>query len=89
MSARRFQHEAPSALSYADHKKGERCLIQTQYSAKSLELLEEKVAQFPRGARFALMETSPETQDQRQLEDRVTELFEKKGMVIERQPPHP
>ena len=55
-----------------------------QYSAKSLELLEAKVAQFPRGTRFSLTETSPQNQDQKKLDDQVQALFEKNGMVLER-----
>jgi hypothetical protein len=53
-----------------------------QYNPKSLELLEAKVAQFPRGTRFSLIPTSPQNRDQMQLEDQVQELFEKNGMTI-------
>jgi hypothetical protein len=53
-----------------------------QYNSKSLELLEAKIAQFPRGTRFSLTPTSPQNRDQMQLEDRVQELFEKNGMIL-------
>jgi len=53
-----------------------------QYNFKSLELLEAKIAQFPRGTRFSLTPTSPQNRDQMQLEDRVQELFEKNGMIL-------
>jgi hypothetical protein len=53
-----------------------------QYHPTSLELLEEKIAQFPRGTRFSLISTSPQNRDQMQLEDQVQELFEKNGMTL-------
>jgi hypothetical protein len=53
-----------------------------QYNPKSLELLEAKIAQFPRGTRFSLIPTSPQNRDQMQLEDQVQELFEKNGMTL-------
>jgi hypothetical protein len=53
-----------------------------QYNPKSLELLEAKIAQFPRGTRFSLTPTSPQNQDQKQLEGRVQALFEKNGMIL-------
>ncbi|MGB7846497.1 MAG: hypothetical protein WBL63_12845 [Candidatus Acidiferrum sp.] len=55
-----------------------------QYSAKSLELLDEKIAQFPRGSKFVLADSPPNTEDQRHLEDQVKALFEKHGMVLEK-----
>ena len=53
-----------------------------QYSSKSLELLEAKIAQFPRGTKFALTPTSPQNQDQKQLEEQVQALFERNGMIL-------
>jgi hypothetical protein len=53
-----------------------------QYNPTSLELLEEKIAQFPRGTRFSLIPTSPQNRDQMQLEDQVQKLFEKNGMTL-------
>jgi hypothetical protein len=53
-----------------------------QYNPKSLELLEAKIAQFPRGTRFSLIPTSPQNQDQRQLENEVQTILEKNGMTL-------
>lgn len=53
-----------------------------QYKPKSLELLEAKIGQFPRGTRFSLIPTSPENQDQKLLEDEVQTIFEKNGMIL-------
>lgn len=53
-----------------------------QYSAKSLELLEAKIAQFPRGTRFSLAAAYPRNLDQTKLEDQVQAIFEKNGMVL-------
>jgi hypothetical protein len=53
-----------------------------QYNPKSLELLEAKIAQFPRGTKFSLTPTSPQNQDQKQLEDEVQAIFEKNGMIL-------
>jgi hypothetical protein len=57
-----------------------------QYSAKSLELLDAKIAQFPRGSRFVLENNQPDTEDQRHLEDQVKAVFENRGMILERSP---
>jgi len=57
-----------------------------QYGAKSLELLDAKIAQFPRGSKFVLENIQPDTEDQRRLEDQVKALFEKHGMVLEKSP---
>ena len=53
-----------------------------QYNPKSLELLEAKIAQFPRGTRFSLIPTSPQNQDQLRLEDEVQKILEKNGMTL-------
>jgi hypothetical protein len=53
-----------------------------QYNPKSLELLEAKIAQFPRGTRFSLIPTSPQNQDQKQLENEVQTILEKNGMIL-------
>jgi hypothetical protein len=53
-----------------------------QYNLKSLELLEAKIVQFPRGTRFSLTPTSPQNQDQKRLEDEVQTIFEKNGMIL-------
>jgi hypothetical protein len=56
--------------------------IVAQYNIKSLELLEAKIAQFPRGAKFSLTSTSPQNQDQNRLEDEVQAAFERNGMIL-------
>ena len=53
-----------------------------QYVPKSLELLDAKIAQFPKGARFA-MEGQMEGEEQQQLGRRVKDLLEKNGMIVE------
>ncbi len=53
-----------------------------QYNPKSLELLEAKIAQFPRGTRFSLIPISPQNQDQKQLENAVQTILEKNEMVL-------
>jgi hypothetical protein len=53
-----------------------------QYNPKSLELLDAKIAQFPRGTRFSLIPTSPQNQDQLRLEDEVGKIFEKNEMIL-------
>jgi hypothetical protein len=53
-----------------------------QYNPKSLDLLDAKVAQFPRGTKFSLMLTSPQNQDQMSLENEVKSVFEKNGMIL-------
>jgi len=57
-----------------------------QYSAKSLELLDAKIAQFPRQSRFVLENYQPDTEDQRHLEDQVKAVFEYRGMILEKSP---
>jgi hypothetical protein len=54
-----------------------------QYSSKSLELLGAKIAQFPKGSRFVMTNNTPDSQEQKQLDDRVKDLFAQHGMVIE------
>lgn len=53
-----------------------------QYNPKSLELFEAKIAQFPRSTRFSPTPTSPQNQDQKQLEDEVRRVVEKNGMIL-------
>jgi hypothetical protein len=53
-----------------------------QYNPKSLELLEAKIAQFPRGTKFSLTPASPQNQDQNQLDDEVQAILEKNGMIL-------
>jgi hypothetical protein len=53
-----------------------------QYNPKSIELLEAKIAQFPRGTSFSLIPTSPQNQDQKSLENEVKTIFEKNGMIL-------
>jgi hypothetical protein len=57
-----------------------------QYSAKSLELLGAKIAQFPKGSRFVMTSTTPQTEEQKRLDDRVKDLLEEHGMTAERDP---
>jgi hypothetical protein len=53
-----------------------------QYNPKSLELLEAKIAQCPRGTKFSLTPASPQNQDQNQLDDEVQAILEKNGMIL-------
>jgi hypothetical protein len=53
------------------------------YCSKSLELFEAKLAQFPKGAKFTLMPTSPRSGDQLKLEHEAQALFTKHGMTLE------
>lgn len=55
-----------------------------QYSAKSLELLSAKIAQFPKGTRFVMRNSAPESKAQKQLDDRVKDLLEQHGMIVVR-----
>jgi hypothetical protein len=55
-----------------------------QYSAKSLELLGAKIAQFPKGTRFVVRNSTPESKAQKQLDDRVKDLLEQHGMIVVR-----
>lgn len=55
-----------------------------QYSAKSLEMLGAKIAQFPKGTRFVMRNSTPESKAQKQLDDRVKDLLEQHGMIVER-----
>ncbi len=54
-----------------------------QYSAKSLELLDDKIAQFPKGSQFSLIKSSPQIEEQKKLEDSVQSMLEKRGMILE------
>ena len=54
-----------------------------QYSAKSLELLDDKMDQFPKGSRFSMIKSNPQTEEQKKLEDSVQSMLEKHGMVLE------
>jgi hypothetical protein len=53
-----------------------------QYETKSLELLEAKVAQYPKGTKFTIAEQQSDNSDQRALDARVRAIFEKKGMAL-------
>jgi hypothetical protein len=53
-----------------------------RYNSKSLELLEAKISQFPRGTRFSLTTNSPQNQDQKQLEDEVQAFFVTNEMIF-------
>ena len=53
-----------------------------QYNPRSLDLLDAKIAQFPRGTRFTLIPTSPQNQDQMKLEGDVKAILEKNGMRL-------
>jgi hypothetical protein len=55
-----------------------------QYSAKSLELLGVKIAQFPKGSRFLMADGVPESEEQKTLDGSVRDLLEQHGMVVER-----
>lgn len=51
--------------------------IVAQYQIKSIELLDEKVAQFPKGTRFVL----PDISDPH-LEDKIRDIFAKHAMIF-------
>ena len=53
-----------------------------QYSAKSLELLGAKIAQFPKGTRFAMSNSTTESKAQKQLDGKVKDLLERHGMIV-------
>ena len=53
------------------------------YSAKSLDLFEAKLAQFPKGTKFNLIPTSSRNNDQIKLEHEAAALFTKHGMTLE------
>jgi len=55
-----------------------------QYTAKSLELLGAKSAQFPKGTRFVFRNNTPESKAQKQLDDRVKDMLEQHRMIVER-----
>jgi hypothetical protein len=57
-----------------------------QYSAKSIELLGAKIAQFPKGSRFVMTISTPQTEDQKRLDDRVKDLLKQHGMTTEQDP---
>jgi hypothetical protein len=54
-----------------------------QYSTKSMDLFEAKIAQFPKGTKFILTPMSPQNQDQKKLEREAEALFTKHGMTLE------
>ncbi|MGH9587653.1 MAG: hypothetical protein ACRD3F_11920, partial [Acidobacteriaceae bacterium] len=53
-----------------------------QYEIGSLELLDAKVAEFPRGTRFVLPPWVPNDSDRQKLEDRVKAILARHGMVL-------
>jgi hypothetical protein len=54
-----------------------------QYSAKSLDLLEDKVNQFPKGTAFVLKADSRQTGDSKKLEEEVELIFTRNGMLLQ------
>lgn len=58
-----------------------------QYTEKSEDLLQAKLAQFPRGTGFVLVPDSFPSEEQRKFEDHARALFDKAGMslVVEHQ----
>ena len=54
-----------------------------QYTPKSLELFEAKLAQFPASTTFTLIPTSPRNGDQLEFEQVAVALFTKHGMTLE------
>ena len=54
-----------------------------EYEAKSMELFESKIKQFPRGTTFRLQSQSHGNSDQKALEDEVASLFKKHGMTLQ------
>lgn len=57
-----------------------------QYTEKSLDLLEEKLQQYPKGTHFTLIPGSPSTADQQSLEQEAVALFARHGMMLESTP---
>jgi hypothetical protein len=57
-----------------------------QYTEKSLDLLEEKLQQYPKGTNFHLIPGSPATADQKSIEQGAATLFAKHGMKLESAP---
>lgn len=53
-----------------------------QYHIQSLELFEKKVAQFPKGTRFALIPWTNADSDGRKLQDNVKAIIVKHGMLL-------
>ena len=54
-----------------------------RYSAKSLEVLGAKIAQFPKASRFVIARGSPQNDEHKKLEGSVETLLEQHGMVAE------
>jgi hypothetical protein len=57
-----------------------------QYTEKSIDLLEEKLGQYPKGTKFTLISGSPATADQKSLEQEAATVFAKHGMKLESTP---
>lgn len=62
-----------------------------QYTSKSLELLDAKIAQFPKGSRFVITNDTADNdtannEEQNRLNSRVKDLLAQHGMVIDRGP---
>lgn len=57
-----------------------------QYTEKSIDLLEEKLQQYPKGTKFTLIPGSPATADQKSLEQEAATVFAKHGMKLESTP---
>lgn len=53
-----------------------------QFRPQSIEALDEKVRQYPRGTRFQLMPGSGSGSDQKKLEAQVREIFRKDDMIL-------
>ena len=60
-----------------------------QYSCKSMELFEAKLAQFPTGTRFKLVRQFPQTGNQLKLEQEAQALFKNHGFTLEPAPAAP
>jgi hypothetical protein len=60
-----------------------------QYRLQSFDAFAAKIAQYPAGSKFMLFPTSPRTEDQHRLEEKVQALVQKNGMSIERPPGWP
>ncbi len=57
-----------------------------QYTEKSIELLEAKLEQYPKGTSFTLIPSSPTTADQKSLEQEAVTIFAKHGMKLQAAP---
>ena len=84
---RQFAATAGPPYNVTLYKSGENQNHQiAQYTEKSIDLLEEKLQQYPKGTNFTLIPGSPATADQKSLEHEAASVFAKHGMKLESTP---